>query len=58
VEEKMVVEAILAKAGANMKLSCADAWALAEELQVSLIVVGQLADAAGVKLCRCQLGCF
>ncbi len=56
--DRGIMEAVLAKADANHKLACADAWALAEELQVSLGAVGQAAEACGVKITRCQLGCF
>ncbi|MCR4420490.1 MAG: hypothetical protein QHH27_00765 [Clostridia bacterium] len=40
------------------RLACAEAHRLAEELKVSPLVVGQAADALGIKLVSCQLGCF
>lgn len=39
-------------------LSCAEALRIAEELGVAPLAVGQAADAAGVRLVRCQLGLF
>ena len=33
-------------------------WAIAKELQVDLTDIGKAADALGIKICRCQLGCF
>lgn len=40
------------------RLSCAKAHELAATLDVPLLVVGQAADALGVKIVSCQLGCF
>lgn len=40
------------------RLSCAKAHELAARLDVPLLVVGQAADALGVKIVSCQLGCF
>jgi hypothetical protein len=42
----------------NGQISCAEAMALAEGEAVSTIEVGQAADAAGIKIVTCQLGCF
>ncbi|MGB9920296.1 MAG: hypothetical protein ACPLPT_06165 [Moorellales bacterium] len=40
------------------RLDCADAHRLAAELKVEPLVVGQAADALGIKIVACQLGCF
>jgi hypothetical protein len=40
------------------KLGCAEAHALAAEYGLEPLVVGQAADAAGVRVFRCQLGLF
>lgn len=40
------------------RLPCAAALQLAAALGVSPRVVGEAADAAGVKITACQLGCF
>ncbi len=39
-------------------LTCHDARALAEELEVQYALVGQACDDAGVKVRVCELGCF
>lgn len=43
---------------ADGRLPCAAALKLAAELAVTPLSVGQAADAAGVKIIACQLGCF
>jgi len=40
------------------RLPCAVAFAIAEELGVPRIQVGQAADEQGIKITDCQLGCF
>jgi len=39
-------------------IDCARAIALASELDVPVRQVGEVADELGVKIVRCQLGCF
>jgi hypothetical protein len=39
-------------------LSCAAAFRVVRELGVAPLAVGRVADALGVRLCRCQLGLF
>jgi hypothetical protein len=40
------------------RLSCARARALAEELGVVPLEVGEAANELGIKIVACQLGCF
>lgn len=40
------------------KLTCSDARALAAEMGLELSKMGDLCDAAGIKICGCELGCF
>jgi len=40
------------------RLSCAEAFRIAERLGVAPLAVGQAADALNVRLSRCQLGLF
>jgi len=40
------------------KLPCPVAFRIARELKVSPREVGETADRLGIKLCKCQLGCF
>ena len=42
----------------NGRITCAEATELAKAQGVPPITVGQAADAAGVKITACQLGCF
>lgn len=52
-----IKEALTAK-GLDKEIACAQALALAEELGVSPITVGQTCNALGIKIRNCQLGCF
>lgn len=40
------------------KLPCPVAWEIARKLGVERITVGRAADAMGVRISRCMLGCF
>lgn len=40
------------------RISCAEARHLAEELKLAYGEVGKACDAAGIKVCGCELGCF
>jgi hypothetical protein len=39
-------------------LPCPAAWVLADEAKVPRIVIGSIADGLGVRVVKCQLGCF
>lgn len=55
--EERIKKVLQAKAE-NNRITCETAWAIAKELQVDLTDIGKAADALGIKICRCQLGCF
>jgi hypothetical protein len=40
------------------RLPCAEALAIAERLGVAPAAVGEAANALGIKIVDCQLGCF
>ncbi len=40
------------------RLPCARAWAIARRLHLKRLAVGRAADALGIRISRCQLGCF
>lgn len=42
----------------GLELPCAVAWAIAEEAGVDRLTVGSAAQALGIHLSACQLGCF
>ena len=56
VDEKLA-EA-LRQCAADGRLPCAAAFALARELEVPPLAVGQAADELGIRIADCQLGCF
>ena len=43
---------------AQGKLTCQAAWQIANELKIPFLEVGRAADASGIKIIACQLGCF
>jgi hypothetical protein len=53
-----LTEAVRQAADEAGRLPCQDAMALAERARVGPRAIGAAADAAGVKLSRCQLGLF
>jgi hypothetical protein len=55
--KKELKEEMLKKA-VNGKLSCAAAQKIAEKLGVSYREIGSAADALGIKIKNCRLGCF
>lgn len=44
--------------GEKLRLSCEDALALADRLGVPPGLVGEACNAEGIRIRRCQLGCF
>jgi hypothetical protein len=48
----------LAAAAVDGRLSCAAAWRLADEGGLPRFLVGSVAETVGVRISRCQLGCF
>ena len=42
----------------SLKISCHRAHVLAEDLAVSLQVIGSVCNGQGIKIVNCQLGCF
>lgn len=52
------VAAIVRQRAKEGVLDCAEAFRIAEELGVEPLAVGMAADAANVRLVRCQLGLF
>ncbi len=59
VELPQAVEgAVKVMRGGERRLTCAQALELAERFGVEPARVGKICDVAGIKLRRCQLGCF
>ncbi len=57
-ERDELIERIRAAAGADGKISCADAFRVAEEAGVPETEVGRLANELGIRVKGCRLGCF
>lgn len=55
--EERLADAVKA-AAEDRRLACADALAIAARLGVEPRAVGQAANALGIKIVDCQLGCF
>jgi hypothetical protein len=53
-----VVDAVRVMRGGERRLTCAQALALAEQFDAKPACIGEICDAEGIKLRRCQLGCF
>lgn len=54
---KMVIEAAKEVKGVK-KLSCAEAFRLAGELEIKVSEIGRICNKQKIKICNCQLGCF
>lgn len=52
------IEAAVKAAAKDGKLTCPEARAIAERLQVPYAVVGKTCNAVGIKIKGCSLGCF
>jgi hypothetical protein len=52
------LEAALRAAAPGGRLTCADAWRVAETLGLARLAVSGAAETLGLKVVRCQLGCF
>jgi LAO/AO transport system kinase len=57
-EGNEAIEARVREGAEDGKLPCAVAFKIAEEMKVSRLAVGEAADRLGVRISRCQLGCF
>ena len=60
-ETKELIEAVKAAAieeNGELKLTCADAFRLAEKLDAELMDIGRICNRRKIRICQCQLGCF
>lgn len=39
-------------------ITCADVWAIADDLEISRLEASNAVEALGLRVSRCQLGCF
>jgi hypothetical protein len=56
-KEKLIVDAA-APRGEKKILSCADAFKLSKEHDISLKDIGDACNEFGIKIIDCELGCF
>ena len=55
--EKLINDAAVLREG-KKKLSCAQAFKLSKEHNISLKEIGETCNQQGIKMMECQLGCF
>jgi hypothetical protein len=56
---KQLTDAVLkADSGQRKRLTCAEAFELAEQYDVKVAEIGRICNQNKVKICKCQLGCF
>jgi len=46
------------QADGKKKLTCAEAFDLAQRFQAAIIEIGRICNQHHIKICQCQLGCF
>lgn len=59
--EDDLIRAVLERAkeaGGVKKLSCGEAFRLAEEFEAEIIRIGRICNQHNIRICECQLGCF
>ncbi|MDO8303687.1 MAG: hypothetical protein Q7T18_10640 [Sedimentisphaerales bacterium] len=59
--KEQIVEVVLKKSQMSegqRKLSCAQAFVLAQEMGTTVLEIGRICNEQNIKICACQLGCF
>ena len=60
-EESELIDAVIKTAtevDSRKKLTCAEAFRLAEQFGVKVPEIGRICNAQNIKIRNCQLGCF
>ena len=58
-ENKQLLEAVVkSENGDREKMTCAEAFALANKYEANIGEIGRICNENNVKICKCQLGCF
>ena len=60
-EGQELINAVLERAqvsGGSKKLTCSEAFELAQEFETEIIEIGRICNGQGIRICKCQLGCF
>ena len=59
--DQELIDAVVGRvqeSGGVKRLSCAQAFELAKELEVKVIEIGHICNEQNIRICNCQLGCF
>jgi len=56
--QRQAVEKMILDSAVDKRLPCGLAKDIAENLGVPMLAVGQVANALGIRISQCQLGCF
>ena len=46
------------KSDGKKKLTCAEAFELAQKFKTEIIEIGRTCNQNNIRICKCQLGCF
>ncbi len=57
-KEQLVAAVLRSTDGDREKLTCAEAFELAEKFEAQIGEIGRICNQNNVKICKCQLGCF
>ncbi len=60
-KEEDLINTVLERAqevDGRKKLACAEAFKLAQELDVEAAEIGRICNRQKIRICKCQLGCF
>jgi hypothetical protein len=59
--DQKIVQTVISRAfreDDRLKLSCRDAFSIAEENGVEPGAIGKICNEQNIRICKCQLGCF
>ena len=58
-KKEQLLEAVTRSAGGDReRLTCREAFELAERFDAKIVEIGRICNQNNVKICKCQLGCF
>ena len=58
-KKEQLLQAVTKSADGNReRLTCAEAFELAEKFEAEIVEIGRICNQNNVKICKCQLGCF
>ena len=60
-KEEDLINAVLERtedSDGRKKLACAEAFQIAQELNVEVAEIGRICNQQNIRICKCQLGCF